>query len=241
MKYENGKIYCIKNYIDNDIYVGHTTQALSKRMEAHRSACKNAKRNNARLYQKMNQLGIDKFYINLVEKYPCSDIEELRAKEGEWIEKIGNLNVNLAGKTPEQQKEIRSKKNKDKYQNDAEYQEKAKQRTKTRYENKKDEIKIQHKQYRDEHKEEAKEYKKKYNQEHKEQLKEAYSQYYQEHRQEKIEYNRIYREEHISQDKARRSKIHLCECGKSYTQGNKSRHCKSQHHQNYLNNNITNV
>ena len=43
-KYENSKIYCIKNYIDNDIYVGHTTQASSKRMDTHRSACKNVKK-----------------------------------------------------------------------------------------------------------------------------------------------------------------------------------------------------
>ena len=93
-KYENGKIYCIKNYLDSDIHVGFTTQALSKRMDAHRSACKDATKCNARLYQKMNQIGIDNFYISLLEKYPCSDIEELRAKEGEWIEKIGNLNVN---------------------------------------------------------------------------------------------------------------------------------------------------
>ena len=63
------------------IYVGFTTQALSKRMDAHRSACKDATKCNARLYQKMNQIGIDNFYISLLEKYPCSDIEELRARK----------------------------------------------------------------------------------------------------------------------------------------------------------------
>ena len=241
-KYENGKIYCIKNYIDNDTYVGHTTQALSKRMDAHRSACKDPKKSNARLYQKMNKLGIDNFYISLLQKCPCDDIEELRAKEGEWIETVGNLNVNLAGKTPQEQKEIRSEKKKEKYINDIEYQEKAKQRNKERWENKKEEIKIQQKQYRDEHKEEAKEYKKKYNEEHKEELKEVFSQYYQEHRQEKIEYNKKYREEHKEQDKARRSTIHHCRCGKTYTQGNKSRHFRTQFHKDYLNNiNIENV
>ena len=80
----------------------------------------------------MNQLGIENFYINLLEKYPCNDIEELRAKEGEWIDKIGNLNANLAGKTLQQQKEIKSKKRKETYQNDIEYQEKAKQKNKER-------------------------------------------------------------------------------------------------------------
>ena len=28
--YQNGKIYCIRNYINDEIYVGSTTQALSK-------------------------------------------------------------------------------------------------------------------------------------------------------------------------------------------------------------------
>ena len=35
--YQNGKIYCIRNTIDDDVYVGSTTQALSQRMEKHRS------------------------------------------------------------------------------------------------------------------------------------------------------------------------------------------------------------
>ena len=31
MDYNNGKIYSIRNTIDNDVYVGSTTQPLSKR------------------------------------------------------------------------------------------------------------------------------------------------------------------------------------------------------------------
>ena len=50
----------------------------------------------------MKELGVDNFYITLVEKYPCNDIEELRAKEGEWILKIGTLNQVVAGRKPEQ-------------------------------------------------------------------------------------------------------------------------------------------
>ena len=232
--YQNGKIYCIRNDIDNNIYVGHTTQALSKRMEKHRSSMFDEKRGRCLLYQKMRELGVENFYIELLQKCPCDDIEELRQCEGEWIRKLGNLNMKVAGRTTEQyrkdtvehkkeydkkyreeHKQEISEKNKQKYKNDIEYQEQAKQRGKKRWENKKDEIKIQHKQYRDEHKEEMKEYKKKYNEEHKEELKEVYSKYYQDHRQEKIEYNKKYREEHKEEDKARRSIIHHCECGKN--------------------------
>ena len=37
-KYENGKVYCIRNNCDTDVYVGHTTQTLSKRMQKHRAS-----------------------------------------------------------------------------------------------------------------------------------------------------------------------------------------------------------
>ena len=40
MTYKNGKIYCIRNTIDDDIYVGSTTQLLCKRMAGHRNNMK---------------------------------------------------------------------------------------------------------------------------------------------------------------------------------------------------------
>ena len=39
--YKNGKIYCIRNNIDDNIYVGSTTQPLSKRMALHRQSARN--------------------------------------------------------------------------------------------------------------------------------------------------------------------------------------------------------
>ena len=63
MSYSNAKIYCIRNSKTQDIYVGHTTQSLSKRMEKHRSDCRSAKNGNFPIYQKMRELGIENFYI----------------------------------------------------------------------------------------------------------------------------------------------------------------------------------
>jgi predicted GIY-YIG superfamily endonuclease len=37
MDYKNGKIYCIRNKINDDVYIGSTTQPLSQRMAKHRS------------------------------------------------------------------------------------------------------------------------------------------------------------------------------------------------------------
>ena len=48
---------------------------------------------------KMNELGVENFYIDLVEAYPCDDIKQLSRKEGEWIRKLGTLNSKLPGRT----------------------------------------------------------------------------------------------------------------------------------------------
>ena len=97
--FKNGKIYCIRNWVDDDLYVGSTTQSLSKRMQTHRGNMYSEKCWNYRLYQKMRDIGKEHFYIELIEKYECNDIEELRKKEGEWIRKIGTLNQLVAGRT----------------------------------------------------------------------------------------------------------------------------------------------
>ena len=49
--FKNGKIYCIRNTIDDDIYVGSTCQPLSKRMAKHRVDMKGYKKDRL-LYSK---------------------------------------------------------------------------------------------------------------------------------------------------------------------------------------------
>ena len=146
--YKNGKIYCIRNNFDNDIYVGHTTQTLSKRMEKHRRDCKTSKSQSRKLYLKMRELGIENFYIELLEKYPCNDIEELRAKEGEWIRKMGTVNMLLAGRTPEQYRKdtVEQKKEYDK-EYVVKYRGRRKELNQTLYENKQEELKQKAREY----------------------------------------------------------------------------------------------
>ena len=93
--YQNGKIYCIWNYIDDDIYVGSTTQPLSKRMAWHRQSTRKESKKHYKIYQKMNEIGIDNFYIELYVKYSCDSKEELFRKEGEIIRELKPVLNNL--------------------------------------------------------------------------------------------------------------------------------------------------
>ncbi len=97
MTYQNGKIYCIRNNIDDDIYVGSTTQLLSKRMALHRN--KITHKPHYKIYAKMIEMGTENFYIELIENYPCINKEELCMREGHFIRELGTLNSSVAGRT----------------------------------------------------------------------------------------------------------------------------------------------
>jgi hypothetical protein len=78
MNYENGKIYCIRNKSNNLIYIGSTCQPLYKRFHQHKIA---SKKGSMKLYQHFKDIGIENFYIELIEDFPCENKNELRAKE----------------------------------------------------------------------------------------------------------------------------------------------------------------
>ena len=97
-KYENAKVYCILNLIDDDVYVGSTCQTLSQRMTKHRHNTK-SRPDAMKITQKMRDQGIENFYIKLLEEYPCENKEQLMKKEGEWIRNISTLNDKVMGRT----------------------------------------------------------------------------------------------------------------------------------------------
>ena len=98
--YSKGKLYKILNYIDAEIYVGSTVNTLSQRMSHHRSDAK--RKPQYKLYKHMNELGVDNFYIELIENYPCNDVYELRAREGYYIREIGTFNIKISGRSGKQ-------------------------------------------------------------------------------------------------------------------------------------------
>ena len=98
--YNNSKIYCNRNSINDMIYIGSTTQPLSKRMGEHRNNINCVKCKNYKLYETMRELGRYNFYIELLENYECNNLEELRKREGELIrEYTTELNNRIAGRT----------------------------------------------------------------------------------------------------------------------------------------------
>ena len=92
-KYQKGKIYSIRSYLSNDIYIGSTCNQLSKRLSEHISAFTK---------RKCSSKEIIKFgdaYIELIENYPCNSKNELNKREGEIIRKNDCVNKNIAGRT----------------------------------------------------------------------------------------------------------------------------------------------
>lgn len=101
VNYANGKVYRIVNDVDDKMYVGSTVRRLSDRWYEHRKPCRHQR--PFKLYQHMEQLGVEHFRIELLEDYPCERKEQLHAREGHWIRELrAELNHRIAGRTKKQ-------------------------------------------------------------------------------------------------------------------------------------------
>ncbi len=132
--YQNGKIYKIwsPQGEEDEIYIGSTCDGLYKRKSTHK--VNNNTCSSKILFEKYTDVRIE-----LIEKYPCNNKEELLKKEGEHIKNNKCLNKLIAGRTPEEYREDNKEKIKEidkKYREDN--KEKIKQKDKERYKNEKD-------------------------------------------------------------------------------------------------------
>ena len=100
--YKNVKIYTIRCK-DNAslIYVGSTTQLLSQRWTDHKKGCNNENSSmyHSKLFEKIREIGLEKFYIELYEDFPCQNRAQLGKREGKIIREIGTLNKQITGRT----------------------------------------------------------------------------------------------------------------------------------------------
>jgi hypothetical protein len=127
--YTKGKVYCIRSYQTDDIYIGSTTQALSMRIGGHRANYKLYLNNKYNYVTSFEIIQYDDCYIELIELCSCLSKEELCKREGEHIRLMHCVNKYIAGRTIKQYRE-----------------------------DNKDELKEYIKQYREEHKNELKQY-----------------------------------------------------------------------------------
>ncbi len=109
--YSKGKIYKITNDYNYDIYVGFTCDTLVKRFSGHHRSSYSTKKKNRPLHKLINEIGFERFRIQLVCDYPCEDKYQLRQKEGKYIQNFGTLNCCIAGRDKKQYQEEYKEKN----------------------------------------------------------------------------------------------------------------------------------
>jgi hypothetical protein len=102
MNYKNSKIYKIVDIGYTKMYIGSTTQSLSKRFSVHKKdyiKWKNNKRTKTMVYDIFEEFGVDNCKIELIEECPCESRIQLCKKEGEYIKNNNCVNKNIAGRT----------------------------------------------------------------------------------------------------------------------------------------------
>jgi len=108
MDYKNGKIYALRTHHSDEIYIGSTTQTLTKRLSWHH--CPSNKNTSKNLFEKY-----DDVYIELIENYPCESKEQLNKREGEiqreYKEKM--VNKRMEGRTDKEYTADNSEKRKE--------------------------------------------------------------------------------------------------------------------------------
>ena len=100
--YENGKVYVVRNTTNSKLYVGSTVRTLAQRMAEHRIQAKNGL--IFPFYSAMREIGIEKFYIELLADYKCDRKEQLNKEEGRHMRELNALVPNgynqiLAGRS----------------------------------------------------------------------------------------------------------------------------------------------
>jgi hypothetical protein len=102
MDYKNGKIYTIRSYQTDDIYIGSTLQTLTKRLSKHKDSFKNWKNGKYHYVSSFELIKYDDVYIELIELFPCSSKMELNRREGELIRSMDCVNKRIEGRTKQE-------------------------------------------------------------------------------------------------------------------------------------------
>ena len=168
--YKESKIYSIRSHQTKDIYVGSTTQTLFTRLASHKRDYRCYKKGKKNYVSSFHMLQFDDAYIELIEKCPCNNKEELTKREGEIIREMNCINKRIPGRT---KKEYYAD-NKEKIQK---YGEKYREKNKENYIDNKEKILKQHKEYREKNKEKIQKREKEYREKNKEKIQKREKEY----------------------------------------------------------------
>ena len=86
-----GKLYIIRNMINNMVYIGCTTNSLKQRFNEHVKSTYDKMKNKRILYRHMRMYGYRNYHIELIDEYRCDSLHEIRQKESEIIKYYKNL------------------------------------------------------------------------------------------------------------------------------------------------------
>jgi hypothetical protein len=234
--YQNGKIYTLRSYQTDDIYIGSTTQSLAKRKGGHKCNYTQFQKGKGHYVTSFEVVKYDDCYIELLEEYPCENRQQLEKREGELIRTTDCVNKAIAGRNSKQY-----------YQDNREQLlEKATSYAKTH----KTQISKKHKQYYQDnreqllekatsyaktHKTEKSAYDKEYHKTHQQQKIACSKQHYETNKAEILKKNKAYRERNETAIKLREAQKTTCECGIEIQKKKMLRHCRSQRHQTFIN------
>ena len=109
--YKKGKIYSIRSYQTDDIYIGSTTRPLSERMADHRRKYKYFLQGKTKssYYTSFEIIKRGDAYIELIEEIPCNNVNELTKFEGNYIRNMDCINKRNEARTKKEKQEYNKK------------------------------------------------------------------------------------------------------------------------------------
>ena len=111
--YSKGKIYKITCNETEKIYIGSTTQSLTKRFKQHKNnhtSWKNGKYHYTTIFKLFDEYGKENCNIELIENYPCDNNKELELREAYYIRNNNCYNKYIPGRTLKEYKEVNKEK-----------------------------------------------------------------------------------------------------------------------------------
>ena len=94
-----GRVYCIRSYQTDNIYIGSTFQPLHKRIYGHKSSYKQWQNKKHNYITSFELIKYDDCYIELIEEYKNLNKKELEKYEGDHIRKNDCVNKIIVGRT----------------------------------------------------------------------------------------------------------------------------------------------